>query len=203
MPPASLSSADRQYILDHTADWWEPLRGQRVLLTGGTGFFGVWLLQSFAWANQEFGLDAKAVVLSRNWEAFHQKAPWLADDPAVSCHAGDVRDFAFPAGHFSHVIHAATEASAKLNEDSPLLMLDTIVAGTRRTLEFARHCGATRFLLTSSGAVYGRQPSELTHVPEDYAGAPDPVSPRSAYGVGKRIAEHLGASMPSRRQWRS
>ena len=193
MPPVPLSAADRQHVLQHTADWWEALRGQRVFVTGGTGFFGVWLLQSFAWANREFGLAAKAVVLSRNWDAFRQKAPWLADDPAISCHAGDVRDFAFPSGHFSHVIHAATEASAKLNEQSPLLMLDTIVAGTRRTLEFARHCGATRFLLTSSGAVYGRQPPELCARAGRLRRAPDPILPGSAYGVGKRIAEHLGA----------
>jgi dTDP-glucose 4,6-dehydratase len=39
--------------------------------------------------------------------------------------------------------------------------------------------------------VYGRQPGDLTHVPEDYPGAPDPLDPRSAYGIGKRTAEQL------------
>ena len=81
-------------------------------------------------------------------------------------------------------------------------MLDTIVAGTRRTLEFARHCGAARFLLTSSGAVYGRQPPELTHVPEDYAGRAGPDGPASAYGEGKRLAEHLGCCTPAVAAWR-
>ena len=131
--------------------------------------------------------------MSRNWRAFCLKAPRLAADQAISCHQGDVRDFAFPNGRFSHIIHAATEASAKLNEEEPLLMLDTIVAGTRRSLEFARQCGARRFLLTSSGAVYGRQPADLAHVAEDYRGAPDAMDGRSSYGQGKRMAEHLCA----------
>ena len=58
---------------------------------------------------------------------------------------------------------------------------------------FARQCGAQRFLLTSSGAVYGKQPSDLTHIPEEYMGGPDPLDPRSAYGEGKRLAEMLCA----------
>jgi dTDP-glucose 4,6-dehydratase len=132
------------------------------------------------------------VVLSRNWQAFRRKAPHLADHAAIASHTGDVRDYEFPPGTFSHVIHAATDADTKRIAEDPLLTLDTITAGTRRTLEFARHCGAARFLLVSSGAVYGRQPSDLTHVPEDYPGAPDPTSRASAYGEGKRLAEHLG-----------
>jgi dTDP-glucose 4,6-dehydratase len=106
---------------------------------------------------------------------------------------GDIRSFKFPNGTFSLVIHAGTESSAKLNEENPLLMLDTIVTGTRHTLDFSLKCGARKFLLTSSGAVYGKQPSELTHIPEDFTGAPDPLDPHSAYGEGKRMAEHLCA----------
>ena len=77
-------------------------------------------------------------------------------------------------------------------------MFDTIVGGTRRALEFARRSGARRFLLTSSGAVYGRQPSELTHVPKSYGGAPDPHEPGVGYGEGKRAAEMLCASTRTR-----
>ncbi len=187
----TLCVEDKRLLLEGTDSLWEELRGQRVFITGGTGFFGVWLLQGFAWANQELGLRAEAVVLSRNWQAFCAKAPQLAADPAISCHAGDVRDFAFPPGHFSHVIHAATEASGKLDDENPLLLLDTIVQGTRHTLDFARQCKAGKFLLTSSGAVYGKQPPDLTHIPEDYLGGADTTDPRSSYGQGKRTAEHL------------
>ncbi|MFH1446257.1 MAG: NAD-dependent epimerase/dehydratase family protein [Chloroflexota bacterium] len=182
---------DLNHILAHTKELWNELRGQRIFITGGTGFFGCWLLESFAWANDQLHLGAKAVVLSRSPEAFAEKAPHLANHPAVCLIQGDVQTFEFPAGEFPFVVHAATEASAKLNQENPLLMFETIVEGTRRTLEFARTHGTYKFLLTSSGAVYGKQPPEMTHIPEDYLGAPDPMDPNAAYGEGKRAAEIL------------
>jgi dTDP-glucose 4,6-dehydratase len=139
------------------------------------------------------------VVLTRNPAAFEQKAPHLASHPAVRLWTGDVRSFTFPEGAFACVIHAAAEASAKLNAEKPLLMFDTIVEGTRRTLDFAAQCGARQFLFVSSGAVYGRQPPELSHIPEEYAGVPDPTDPNSAYGEGKRAAELLCALCAGRR----
>ncbi len=185
------SKIDLNHILAHTKELWNELRGQRIFITGGTGFFGCWLLESFAWANDQLHLGAKAVVLSRSPEAFAGKAPHLANHPAVCLIQGDVQTFEFPAGEFCFVVHAATEASAKLNQENPLLMFETIVEGTRRTLEFARTHGTRQFLLTSSGAVYGKQPPEMTHIPEDYLGAPDPMDPNAAYGEGKRAAEIL------------
>jgi dTDP-glucose 4,6-dehydratase len=184
-------ATDLDHVLAHTRSLWEELRGQRIFITGGTGFFGCWLLESFAWANDKLGLNASALVLTRNVESFRKKAPHLASHPAIQFHPGDVRSFEFPEGQFSHVIHAATEASAKLNAEDPLTMFDTIVEGTRRTLEFARHSGAKKILLASSGAVYGRQPSEIRRLPEDYTGGPAVVESHSAYGEGKRAAEML------------
>jgi dTDP-glucose 4,6-dehydratase len=72
-------------------------------------------------------------------------------------------------------------------------MLSTIIAGTERALEFASTHATKAFLLTSSGAVYGKQPCELTHVPENYTGGPDPLDPANVYAEGKRTAELLCA----------
>jgi dTDP-glucose 4,6-dehydratase len=72
-------------------------------------------------------------------------------------------------------------------------MVDTVVQGTRAALEFAVAVGAERFLLTSSGAVYGSQPPDLTHVPEEYLGSPDCLHVGSAYAEGKRLGELLCA----------
>jgi nucleoside-diphosphate-sugar epimerase len=184
---------DLDHVLAQTSGLWEELRGARLFLTGGTGFFGCWLLETFLWANDHLKLGASVVVLTRDRSAFARKAPHLACHPAVTLHEGDVRTFELTNGEFSHVIHAATYSSATLDNRDCLLMFDTIVGGTRRTLELARRSGATRFLLTSSGAVYGRQSPELTHVPEEYDGGPDPATASQVYAEAKRAAEMLCA----------
>ena len=135
-------------------------------------------MESFLRANQKLGLGASAVVLTRKD---------TASNSVVSFHRGDMRDFEFPAGEFHAVIHAATEQEFESN-----------VEGTRRVLEFARRSGARRLLFTSSGAVYGKQPSEITHIPEDYAGAPDTMDIGSGYGQSRRVSEFLCATYARR-----
>jgi dTDP-glucose 4,6-dehydratase len=197
-------AADLDHILQHTKGLWEPLRGQNIFVTGGTGFFGRWLLEGFVHMNDSLGLGASMVVLSRNPESFVAKAPHLGKHPAISFVRGDVRSFTATdvrsrlgskgPTQFSFVIHAATESSGNMNAEKPLLLVDTIAQGTRAALDFAVETGAKRVLFTSSGAVYGSQPSEMTHIPETYLGGPDPLNPDSAYGEAKRLAELLCAS---------
>ena len=193
MAAKPISDEDLSSILFQTREMWEEVRGQRIFITGGTGFFGCWLVESFCYVNRELGLGARATVLSRDPAKFRAKCPHLAGDPAVTLRAGDVRDFEFPDGEFRYVIHAATEASAKQAAEEPLEMLSTMLAGTERALKFAAQCGAKKFLLTSSGAVYGRQPAEMTHVSESYLGAPDPADAASVYAEGKRAGELMCA----------
>lgn len=177
-----LAAIDRQL-----APHWTGLNGARLFMTGGTGFIGRWMLEALAHSD----CDAEVVILSRDPAAFAAKAPHLAR--RFQFVAGDVCDFVAPAGRFTHVIHAATDASAYLNAHDPRRMFDTIVSGTRNALDLAVERGAGRMLFLSSGAVYGAQPWGVTHVAEDWSGGPDPRDPKSAYGEGKRAAELLCA----------
>ncbi len=191
MPGSPLARADLDHVLDHTRDLWDDVRGKRLFLSGGTGFVGCWLLESFAWANDHLGLNSSALVLTRDYEAFRSKAPHLANRPDIAFHRGDVRSFEFPDGEFAFIIHGAAESSTDLNNEDPLTMLDVIVQGTKRVLDLAGRAGTNKMLFISSGAVYGKQPGDLTHIPEEYRGAPDTTDPTSAYAEGKRAGELL------------
>jgi len=190
-PPISRNDLD--HVVDHTRDVWRTARGARVFLTGGTGFFGVWLAESFAHANEQLELNAELTILSRDPNAAIARVPRLGQLAGISFHRGDVRDFELPAAPFTHVIHAAAESSQQGHVGDHRHMFETIVDGTRRTLALARNSGARNYLLLSSGAVYGPQPANLSHIPEDYSGAPPLGAAASAYGEGKRAAELLAA----------
>ena len=177
-------------VTKHILRFSKERRKVRLFLTGGTGFFGKWLLESILWMNRELDHPIEVLVLSRNPNSFLKKFPQFTN-PEIKFLQGDVRYFQFVDDKFDLVIHAATDASVQLNTENPLLMFDTIVEGTRRTLEFSRISGVKKFLFISSGDVYGTQPPELLKIPENYIGSPDPLDPQSAYGEGKRQAELL------------
>jgi dTDP-glucose 4,6-dehydratase len=191
---APLPARDAAVVLDATQALWDEMRGRCLFITGGSGFIGSWLVETCLAANDRFGLGAKVVMLTRDLRGYEARMPHLAGHRALELVEGDVRSFRFPAGTFPFVIHAATAASAVLNDAQPLEMFDTIVSGTRRVLEFASVAGARRLLFTSSGAVYGPQPPEVERIAEDFGGGPSPESARSAYAEGKRAAETMCAA---------
>jgi nucleoside-diphosphate-sugar epimerase len=190
---APLPAEDLEHVLTHAAAAFAALRGARLLVTGGTGFIGRWLLESLVRANDRFSLGVRATVLTRAPEAVAQRAPELAAHPALTWQRGDVRGLVSQGERFTHIVHAATPASAALNAAQPLEMLDVIVGGTRAALEVARASPGASFLLVSSGLVLGPQPPDVTHVAEDHPGAPAPGDAGGAYAHGKRLAEHLCA----------
>jgi nucleoside-diphosphate-sugar epimerase len=167
---------------------WDDLRCARLFITGGTGFFGRWMLESLLRANDELGLGVQAELLTRDPAAFATAAPHVAAHPAVTLIAGDVVTFAFPELAVTHILHMATETELAGSRSASF---ETAVRGTERVLAFARHRGAQSLLLTSSGAVYGTQPPSLERLTEDYAGAPAPEDPAAGYAEGKRAAEFL------------
>jgi nucleoside-diphosphate-sugar epimerase len=188
MNSIAISEEDVSHFLRHTVEIWDEFKGARIFVTGGTGFVGKWLVESFLAANDSLSLNASLVLLSRNPNGFVHEMPHIAKSRSVSLIQGDVRDFDFPDGDFSHVIHAATDVAAVA---TPTEIFDVSVLGSRRVLEFCKLQKVRKILFVSSGAIYGRQPSEVDKLAENYIGAPSPTDVGSAYAQGKRAAEWL------------
>jgi dTDP-glucose 4,6-dehydratase len=183
-------AADLEFITATAADSFVHLSGKKVFLFGGTGFFGKWLLQAFNWFNQHTSqLPVEVWILSRDPEAFRRSNPELAR--TVSLVQGDNRDFDFPPGRFDLVIHGATDTNLHRSRNNQTEVTKQIVDGTRRILEFCHSCSAERLLYISSGAVYGKTPSSLEKVPEEYLPSDESGDHSNGYGEGKRVSERL------------
>ena len=177
---------DCQHILNYSPVDWNILKKSRLLITGGTGYYGKWLLKSFLHINSTHNLNAQLYVVSRSPKNFLKKYPEFSFFENLFFIAGDVRNFSFPNGHFDYIIHAATEVATNQEKDSPEEMLAVARDGTKNIIGFAKYSGARKLLLTSSGAVYGTQPSNINNLPETYNGEPNTV-----YGIAKKISEDL------------
>jgi len=164
----------------------------KILLTGGTGFFGKALLRQHLTSSNS--TDVEIAVLSRNPCQFLAAHPEFSGHQSINFLKGDIqqRDSLPWEQNFSHVLHAATDSTIS-STLTPLQRYDQIVDGTRNILDLAVATGARRFLLTSTGAIYGPQPADLHAIPEDWPGSPALAKPTTAYGQAKRAAEHLCA----------
>jgi nucleoside-diphosphate-sugar epimerase len=182
---------DLEHIFQNTKDIWEQLRRKTIFLTGGTGFFGKWLLESFIYANEKLCLNAKIILLSRNPELFIEQYPFYNEyKNSVRFVKGDILSYDFNLDEeIQFIIHAATAASDTLNKINPLLMMDTITLGTRNVLDFALTQPIEGFLFISSGAVYGKQPFNVSNIQETDSFKIDFNNSNAAYAEGKRLAE--------------
>lgn len=193
-----MADTDLDHVFQLLVDDFSAARGARVFLTGGTGFFGTWLVESALHANRMQSLGLKLVLLTRDPARWAALNPHLANDPAVVAVRGDVTQFSAASwpqnlGTFDYLIHAAYDSGKTLGIVSDVLTLETLIDGTRNILQFAQHSCIKRFLLVSSGAIYGPQSASVVALQEDAHFGPNPLTRGAVYGEGKRAAETLTA----------
>lgn len=167
------------------------LDGSHLLLTGGTGFFGQWLLALLDTLVQQ-GVDLRVTVVSRDPARFLDALPHYRQCRWLHWVTSDVRDIPRWTGPAPDLIlHAAAETSFAAHA-RPLELFDSIINGGRRMLDLAVECGARRILFTGSGAQYGPLAAGRP-VYESTATAGDTTQANNAYAEGKRAQETMAA----------
>ena len=157
-------------------------------MTGGTGFLGKTLLDYCGESASVHGQHFHLTVMSRSPEQFLRTAPQYDGIGWLSFVRGDVASFPAPLHGVTDVIHAAANTHSVLDG---MTWIDQIVGGARCALRWAVDSGARRFLLMSSGAIYGPQPPDVARMQETFGGAPATTAASSVYGQAKRLAEQL------------
>lgn len=178
----------KQLILRSCVDI-ETFRGSTILITGGTGFFGIWLLSALIDIKQNLGGDFRILALSRTPNKFLEAHPQTNFESQIEFVAGDVKTFVLKGVNVTHLVHmAATNAAETFAGEEQIRKLELLYLGTRNVLE---QCGASleNVLFTSSGVAYGKNKKSL--MCEDDLTCPDPTDVNSALGIGKLAAEYL------------
>ena len=169
------------------------LKEKSIFITGGTGFFGYWLLKLISELNKN-DYKIKITLLSRHPNFFLQNNPEYKNCTWLTWLQGDIVNYMYPETKFDLIIHGAANTSPILFE-KPATVFDEIVSGTKHVLKHAQYCGAKRFLNISSGAAYGEIANETKFIKEDDTTAPLTNKTENAYGEAKRAAEMLAHSV--------
>jgi dTDP-glucose 4,6-dehydratase/UDP-glucose 4-epimerase len=183
-------SDDVQSILSRLCGSLEFFDNKRIFITGGTGFFGRWLLQILCTLVENKGLAIEIYVLSRNPQKFLSENSDFPFQKYIQFIQGDVVSFTLPDIELDYLIHMATTAAVETfaGEDQ-LKKLELLYSGTKNTLDQVVKREVKKVLFTSSGVVYG--PSSSENYSEDILLAPQTTLTSSALGEGKRLAEYL------------
>lgn len=200
-PVQSVVSQDLDYICGSLEEEFAALAGRRILITGGAGFLGYYLVQSLVHYNKSGKGAPIAVTVFDNYA---RGVPgWLtatADKAHVELVKHDVRQ-PLPAGmeDFHYLIHAASIASPKYYRKFPIETMDANVNGLRTLLDYgvaqqAKGRPIDGFLYFSSSEIYGDPPPEYIPTPETYRGNVSCTGPRACYDESKRYGETLSVN---------
>ncbi len=175
------------------------MSGGRLLITGGGGFLGYYLVQAALHWNRSQPASARLDVVV--YDNYMRGVPdWLEalkGQPNLSLHRHDMIDpLPQDMGHFDYIVHAAGIASPIYYRAQPLKCIDANINGLRNLLDYAvRERAAGRalkgFLFYSSSEIYGDPVAAAIPTPETYRGNVSCTGPRACYDESKRFGETL------------
>jgi dTDP-glucose 4,6-dehydratase len=194
-PAIDLVLADAEAVLNGRSHHLEALRGEHLFLSGGTGILGTWLLELIKVLNDEHGFEIRVTVYSRHARDFASRWPHLGQREYFRFEEGDIRYFTEFPSDIRYIIHAAALTDRRLLASQPSSVAEVNGVGTMRILRAANLLEDVRkFVLLSSGLVYGAQPWDLPRVDESFAGPLRCNDVNAVYAESKRFAEVVAQS---------
>ncbi len=175
------------------------MSGGRLLVTGGGGFLGYYLVQAVLHWNDSRAAGAKInlTVYDNYVRGVPEWLEALRGRPDLELRRVDMIE-ALPAdiGHFDYIVHAAGIASPIYYRAKPLQCIDANINGLRNLLDYAvveRDAGRPLrgFLFYSSSEIYGDPAASEIPTPETYRGYVSCTGPRACYDESKRFGETL------------
>jgi UDP-glucuronate decarboxylase len=190
---------DLAYIYENLQEEFARVEGKNLLITGGAGFLGYYLVQSVLFRNKLVD-QARRIDLTV-YDNFIRGLPgWLKElqgDENLTLVRHDItnplpRDIV----DFQYIVHAASIATPIFYRRYPIETMDANVNGLRFLLEYCmkqkdKGKPVEAFLFYSSSEVYGDPTPDNIPTPETYNGNVSCTGPRACYDESKRYGETL------------
>ena len=175
------------------------LSGRSVLIAGGAGFLGYYLVQGALHWNRTHAAQPPILVIVL--DNFIRGVPgWLMaldQDPNLRLLKHDITQ-PLPAalGDVEYLIHAASIASPTYYRKFPIETMDANVNGLRFLLDYTlaqkqKGKPVEGVLYFSSSEIYGDPTRDSIPTPESYRGYVSCTGPRACYDESKRYGETL------------
>lgn len=190
---------DLDYICSNLQDEFSRMAGKKVLITGGAGFLGYYLVQSLLYWNS--GISPDQTISVTVFDNFIRGMPdWLSRVASNSYLIVEKRNIIDPLpidmGNFQYIIHAAGIASPTYYRAHPIETMDANITGLRSLLDYClrqkkENKPVEGFLFFSSSEIYGDPDPQNIPTPENYRGNVSCTGPRACYDESKRYGETL------------
>lgn len=191
-------TADLQYICKNLEDELSQMAGKNLLIVGGGGFLGYYLVQTILFWNKSYVDKRIRIYIIDNF--IRGRPQWLVDLEEIEYIFILERDITLPLNFqkddYQYIIHAASIASPNFYRKFPIETMDANVNGLRNLLDYSREklmgkSPIMGFLYFSTSEIYGDPPADQIPTHEDYRGNVSCTGPRACYDESKRFGETL------------
>ena len=178
--------SDIKFIVGKIGSIKKNFKNTKILIVGGTGFIGKWLLLTFDYLNKIEKSNITIFVLTRSKRNFIKKNPEFQKLKSINYINGDILNFNIKNKKINYIIHAGSDL--KVNNKDQTRYLKELSIGSKKIFEIKNKNLNPKILFISSGAVY-KNNNTKKKIKEKNTFLPSQFSLDDTYSLGKSLAE--------------